>query len=153
MHAMHMQLLRPPHWTEWDLLQTGGAWPPKSKKWGASVPLPPCLCHRFERCLLHLQEHEIFRLASILDPRFKLRWCTEAEKKWLLCQKVSELNSNGEVVQVEQKDEVLEPQCKWKRLKCSQLFQFISTTPEVPSTDCACWKWRKKLFWFSTSTN
>ena len=86
-----------------------------------------------------MQDHENFCLASILDPRFKLRWCTEAEKddlRGLLCQKVSELNSNGEVVQVEQQQgEAPEPQCKRKRLECSQLFQFMSTTPEVPSTD------------------
>ena len=82
-----------------------------------------------------MQDHEIFRLASILDPRFKLRWCTEDDLRGLLCQKVSEPNSNGEVVQVEQQGEASEPQRKRKRLECSQLFQFMSTTPEVPSTD------------------
>ena len=90
----------------------------------------------FERRLLPLQHHEIFHLASILDPRFKLCWCTEDDLRGLLCQKVSELNSNGEVVQVEQQQgEASEPQRKRKRLECSQLFQFMSTTPEVPSTD------------------
>ena len=86
-----------------------------------------------------MQDHENFCLASILDPRFKLRWCTEAEKddlRALLCQKLSELNSNVEVVQVEQpQDEVLEPQRKRKKFECSHLFQFMSTTLEVPSTD------------------
>lgn len=68
----------------------------------------------------------------MLNPRFKLRWCNEAEKddlRRMLCQKVLELNSeetDGRVTPFQQQNESSEePAAKRKKIECSKLFQFM----------------------------
>lgn len=91
----------------------------------------------FERRLLHLQDHQTFRLAAMLDPRFKLRWRTDAEKddlRRLLRRKVLEMNPVEDVDGVQQVSDS-EPEPKRKRVECSQLFQFMSSILNTSETD------------------
>ena len=92
--------------------------------------------------LLPFETNECYQLAPVLDPRFKLRWCTDdAEKenmKCLLKEKVTMLIPNTRTPTVEKDNEVEQP-AKRRRVdtQCSRLFTFMqtTTTPQAPSVE------------------
>ena len=78
------------------------------------------------RCMLHYEENETYIVACILDPHFKLRWCSDDAKRErsldLLKAVLERLSPAASTVAVLQADENSEPPPKKKR---KSLFNFM----------------------------
>ena len=89
--------------------------------------------------LFQFEMNTSYQLASILDPRFKLRWCidnTERDELKQLLKKEALKSSSTPRAQVQEIENVTEPPPAKKRKTNSQLFAFMqSTTIPAPSND------------------